>query len=389
MMSMRGYSKHYLIYSIGLIFGLGSPLIGKYTSEHTPVGDYGSIIARSADSIKNAVVEKVVFYPHGGTFATKNIERNGVLVRYEDAQATILMCHGFSCDKFDTAFLRRLFPRGRFNVMNFDFRAHGEKKGNQYCTLGSDEAYDVIAAAQFIRNHPDLKKKPLYVYGFSMGAVAAIEAEAKIEEQRAKTVIPNSVAMAIDAHATIEERGAGHHPQGTLFDAMILDCPFDSAENVIKRGLEQLKFSLFGYTFSVPGRQMLQKYAFHPYVQSLLRIILKAVANMDSRDISMRVFPVDPVKTIAKIAVPICLIHCKKDEKVSIDGIKAVYNNSKASYKTLWITNGRNHFDSFFYNPEKYTEHVRNFLEQALAGSIYHEKKQEIVVDEDDQIMQS
>jgi pimeloyl-ACP methyl ester carboxylesterase len=314
---------------------------------------YGTIVSSNDSLINGARVEKVTFCPEGNCPQEQQdaLKRYGLLVRYPQAEATILLCHGFMCDKFDMGILRRLFPRGRFNVMSFDFRAHGENKKGQYCTLGREEAYDVMAAAKFLRNHPDLKSKPLYVYGFSMGAVAAIEAQAK---------------------------------DSSLFDAMMLDCPFDSAENVIKRGLSHLKLSLFGYSFDVPGKELLQKYAFHPYVQSLVRTVLKAVANMDSSHIAMRVLPIDPVKTVEKIAVPVMYILCRNDEKVSIPGIKSVFNNTKAAYKSLWITNGRRHFDSFFYCPEKYTEKIRTFLDDALNGTLYTVAKQEIIEDEDD-----
>ncbi len=103
----------------------------------------------------------------------------------------------------------------------------------------------------------------------------------------------------------------------------------------------------------MPGRDVLQKYAFHPYVQSLLKMVLKAVAHMDARDIAMRVFPIDPVKTVEKIKVPVLYILCRNDEKVSVDGIKSVFNNTGSSYKILRITNGRRHFDSYFFMPQK------------------------------------
>ena len=97
--------------------------------------------------------------------------------------------------------------------MTFDFRAHGEHCDGQRCTFGRDEHLDVITAAHFLKNHPHLKNKPVIVYGFSMGAVAAIEAQAK---------------------------------DNSLFSAMILDCPFDSSENIIKRSLESMQFTFFG-----------------------------------------------------------------------------------------------------------------------------------------------
>lgn len=319
---------------------------------------YGTTIEIRDDRIKDAVLEKVVLYPKQTASSLNTIERNALLVRYKDATATILICHGFMCDKFDVGFLRDLFPRGQYNFMTFDFRAHGEKRYGQCCTFGRDEAYDVIAAAQFIKNHPDLKDKPVIAYGFSMGAVAAIEAEARASE-----------------HAD----GAN----GQLFTAMILDCPFDSAENVIKRALDNVRFSFFGYEFNMPGRSILQKYAFHPYIQSLVKVALKTISKLDSQDINISIRPVHTALSIKKVHTPCFFIHCKNDEKISVAGIKTVFNNA-SGYKKLWLTNGRRHFDSYFYNPERYTKKVRSFITYVLNNQLQKKKNKKIIEDAND-----
>lgn len=322
---------------------------------------YGATVEVRSDHIKGATLEKVVLYPKQGTNSQNTIERNALLVRYKEAIGTVLICHGFMCDKFDVGFLRDLFPQGQYNFMTFDFRAHGEKRHGQYCTFGRDEAYDVIAAAQFIKNHPDLKDKPLVVYGFSMGAVAAIEAEAKAADN-------------IDG------------TKGSLFAAMVLDCPFDSAENVIKRALDNIKFSFFGYEFNIPGRSILQKYAFHPYIQSLVKIALKAISKLDSQDINISIRPVHTALSIKKVHTPCFFIHCKNDEKVSVSAIKTVFNNA-AGYKKLWVTNGRRHFDSFFYNPELYRKRVVSFVTKyVLNNKVENKKNNRIIEDSNDLI---
>lgn len=272
------------------------------------------------------------------------IERKGILTSYNNAQATIVLCHGFMCDKYDTGILRQLFPKGTFNVFTFDFRAHGEASHNQWCTFGKNESLEVIAAGTFIKNHPTLKNKPLFVYGFSMGAVAAIEAQAQ-------------------------------YP--SLFNGMILDCPFSSSENVIKKALSNAKISILGYEFSLPGKNLLQQYAFNPYVQTLVKYTLKCIANLDSKDINTIIYPLYPVETIKKVSVPCFFIHCRHDEKISTEDAKAVYNNAQG-YKRLWITNGRRHYDSLFFNPEKYRFQVRQFLQSVLDGSYLEQPKEYI-----------
>ena len=309
---------------------------------------FGCVVSREGNTIKNSVIENVVLYAKKNDSSDQKIVRHGRLVKRKNAKGVILLCHGFSCDKNDIGFLRYIFPD--YHTMIFDFRAHGENKEGQFCTLGKYEAYDVIAAAKFLRNHPDLKGLPLLVYGFSMGAVASIEAQAK---------------------------------DSTLFDGMILDCPFDASEKVIKRGLDNKKISIFGYEFNLPGRAILKKYVFHPYIQSFVKAFLKAVTGFGSKGIETFVCPIHPEETIKNVSVPCLFILCRKDEKVSVEGIKSVYYNAASRYKKLWITNGRWHFDSFFYNPEKYAERLKKFADRVVDGSIYKKDKHRIIEDID------
>jgi pimeloyl-ACP methyl ester carboxylesterase len=316
-----------------------------------PCNPYGSSLGcTSADeAIEGATVERIVLYPRQYVDSADTIKRMGILITYKDAVATIVMCHGFMCNKYDQGFLRQLFTRGRYNIVSFDFRAHGEVHDGQVCTFGRDECHDVYAAAQFVKNHPDLKHKPIFVYGFSMGAVAAIRAQAHDD---------------------------------TLFDAMILDCPFDSIENVMRRLIERIKFSICGYQFGLPCCSLIQKCVFHPYVQAFIKPILKTINNMDVRGTVTYFCPVNTLESIRTINVPIFFINCKNDIKVPTQAIKALYEQCSSAYKLLWITNGRCHFDSFFYNPEKYTERVRAFLEGYLQGRMHHTQHQAVIEDQ-------
>jgi pimeloyl-ACP methyl ester carboxylesterase len=311
---------------------------------------YGYIIPEKTKERDDVVVEHVVLHPRAGHCSEETITRRGVLARCKNAKATILVCHGFMCDRYDVGFLRKVFKKSDFNVMTFDFRAHGEDREGQYCTFGRDECLDVIAAAKFLRNHPELQDVPLIVYGFSMGAVSAIEAQ----------------ALALD-----------------LFDAMILDCPFESSEKVIQSGLKELKCTLFGCEFDMPGKEFLQKYAFHPYVQALVKAILKTVAQMDATLVNTNFCPLYPAESAKKITVPTFFIHCKNDQKVPVEQVMNVYENA-AGYKRLWLTNGRRHYDSFFYNPEKYIENVRLFCDQVLNDEIADMDQEDIIEDEED-----
>ncbi len=330
-----------------LVLVIGYPYFPLFSAtECHEGGNCGTIISRDESAIKGVTVENVMIYPKKMANSQEKIMRRAILFKREDAPATVLISHGFMCTKEDIAFLRSLFPS--CNSMIFDMRAHGEDIEGQFCTFGRDEALDVTAAAKFLRQHPDLKGKPLILYGFSMGAVASIEAQAQDK---------------------------------SLFDAMILDCPFDASENIIKRGLDHMKVSIFGYEFTIPGRSVLEKYVFHPYVQSFVKMVLKAVARLDSKSIKTFMYPVFPAESIKSVSVPLFFIHCKNDEMVPLEAVKMVYNNAGSQYKKLWVTNGRRHYDSYFTNPELYAARVDRFTQKIIDGDLVGIHKNRIIED--------
>lgn len=289
----------------------------------------------------DATEESVVIYARESLTSDKKIARKGTLFKRPHAKATVLICHAFSLNQYDVSFLHWVFKD--YNTMTFDFRAHGEDRGDICCTFGRDESYEVVAAAEFIKNHPDLQGLPLIVYGFSMGAVASIIAQAR---------------------------------EKNLFDAMILDCPFDSSDKVIDRGIQQLKLNVFGYEMQMPGSSLLRAYAYNSYVQSLLKKILKAFTKYDIVDINTCVCPVYPEEAIKYVTVPCFFIGCINDDKVPEEAILTVYNGAKG-YKRCWIdTQGRRHYDTIFRQMHTYFYKVDRFIQRMLDGS-YRTKVQE------------
>ncbi len=290
-------------------------------------------ISKEHKYLNGSQLEEISFYAPESSCSNKRSERKGKIIRRKDAIANVLVCHGYMCDKHDVGIFRTVFPN--CNVMTFDFRAHGDSSDNhQYCTFGRDESYDVMAAVDFIKNDKELKDLPRIVYGFSMGAVAAIIAQSQ---------------------------------DMTLFDAMILDCPYDRSENVLRKALEDVRINLFGYSFALPGKNILGDYAFNPYVQSFLKSVLKTVAKLDPTATNTRIFPVNPSDAMKDVSVPCFFIHCRNDEKVPVQAVCNVYDNAKG-FKRLWVTDGRHHFDSFFYNPEAYLYKVNRFIAKVLNG---------------------
>lgn len=296
----------------------------------------------------NASIEHIVFSVPEKNGSEKTILRKGILVTRPQAKATVIICHGFMCNKNDVSFLRSMFFD--YNVMVFDFRAHGENIENQCSSFGVNEVLDLEGAVAYIKSKPELAKIPLIAYGFSMGAVTAILAQSQ-------------------------------NPQ--LFSALILDCPFDSTEMVIHRLIERLSFSVGGYNYGLPGRGLLKKYAYNTSIQSMVKLALKTVAHVGMHDIAICIVPSNTIEAIKKVTVPTLFITCKNDDKAPVDAVRAIYHN-KPGYKRLWLTNGRTHFDSFFYNPEKYTHKVRSFVKKFLDDTLKNKVQAKIVEDMDD-----
>jgi fermentation-respiration switch protein FrsA (DUF1100 family) len=89
----------------------------------------------------------------------------------------VILCHGLASSKSNQLILGRRLVPGGFNVLAFDFRAHGESDG-QLTTFGALEKRDVLAAVHWVReNHPAQSQK-VFGVGASMGAAALIAAAA-------------------------------------------------------------------------------------------------------------------------------------------------------------------------------------------------------------------
>lgn len=294
--------------------------------------------------------EYVTFYSRYDAWSNEHIARRGILVTRNYAKATVLIMHGYTSSKIDMGFLRLLFSP--YNLLLFDFRAHGEDIEGQASTFGCDEVYDVVAAVDFLRSHPLTKNLPIIGYGFSMGAVTAIQAQA-------------------------------HDPQ--LFMALILDCPFDSTEALIKRGLDsfmgRLYIPWFGY-YEIPGKSFLEQHATDPWVRPILFFFLRVFAHMDARGIYTLPKKVSCLESIKNIIVPTQFITCYADDRVPVDAVVHVYQEARG-YKRLWITKGVRHFGSIFNNPELYQQMVTNFIEKVLHNIIKKEKQERVLIDMD------
>src|SRR5439155_25632311 len=95
-----------------------------------------------------------------------------------ESARTVVFCHGLSATKATQLSLTRQLVPGGYNVLAFDFRAHGES-GGQLTTFGDLERRDVLGAVRWLRaDHPDACRR-LVGLGTSTGGAALIAAAAE------------------------------------------------------------------------------------------------------------------------------------------------------------------------------------------------------------------
>jgi len=102
---------------------------------------------------------------------------------------TIIIAHGLGASKSDFVNLSGFLSSNGFNVLLFDFRAHGESEGKS-CSLGLKEQLAITAAVDYIISRADLKNKSIGLYGFSLGGAAGILSASN--DQRIKAIVADT-----------------------------------------------------------------------------------------------------------------------------------------------------------------------------------------------------
>lgn len=298
-----------------------------------------SLLERDIANMKQALSElhlKNIEFPvqkHRDTRDT--FIRKGVLITRPQALGTVVVCHGFTQSKHEAAFFRTFFPH--FNVLAFDFRAHGDLTDGQYSTIGNDEVYDIKGAVDFVKSVHELKDKPIIGFGFSMGAVTLIQAQAEYPD---------------------------------LFNAMIMDSPFDSSSDCMAASIDRmLTVKLFGQKYRIPGKKVMMKCLYCERLQPVMRQVFRYATGFKTFGAQTKFVPVLPIENAPKITIPCYFITCEKDQKVPVGCVRRLYNAVLAPYKRLWITKGIRHCGSCLDSPELYAYRVNKFIHNVLNNS--------------------
>lgn len=306
---------------------------------------YGDQIKNIKKYMQDLRVEHISFESKENEFSDRMFTRNGFLMIRPQALGTVIFCHGYTHSKHESFFFKTFFPH--FNALAFDFRAHGELTQGQCSTVGADEIYDVLAAVNFVKNHPELKNKPIIGFGFSMGAVSLLRAQSRWQN---------------------------------LFDMLILDSPFDSGYECMSKALDNLmNIRIFGRVYHVPGKTLIMKSLYSERLSPFIKYIFKLVTGFNPNKTPTKFVHVAPIEGANRIKIPCLFFACVKDNKVPVDAVRRLYEAVDSPFKRMWITQGIKHCSSYLTNPEGYWYKMNKFVKKVLENDM---KVKEKIIDE-------
>lgn len=246
-------------------------------------------------------------------FVSKDgLKLSGILTKRNNPKANIIVCHGYQSRKEFVADFIDMFSD--YNVLIFDFRAHGQSSG-KLRTIGCHEYKDVIAAAEFLNSNTKKNKLipnklPTIILGSSMGGSAALKA-VELEQN--------------------------------ICDALILDSSFADLNNVIYNAFKAKSGGLPVIPF-VP--------------------ILKKMVNLLG---SCKVEEMKPLESLKKIDKPILFIHSCVDGIVPPNDSLLMYSECLNPKKKIWIGPKCKHAGLRKEFADLYKSKINKFLKLVLS----------------------
>ena len=299
------YSTAVLVTAAAIIVGISYQVLGKLTF----AGDriiYGKKLSDlvqdiRVEMVKNPDLSPISFKSTGG------LTLAGYMITRKNAKANAVFCHGYRSTKELMYAMLDIFPD--WNILLFDFRAHGMSDGN-VTSIGYNEYEDVITAAQTMRKIAQENKTqqlPFILLGISMGGAASLKA---VEHQ------PN------------------------LCDALIIDSTYARLSNTI--------FKAFSTKAHLP------LYPFFPVIKYLFQYFAACDIHM-----------MNPEDSVLKIKQPILFIHSVRDSYISSANALRLYAGVQNQNSKLWIAPECRHGWLHSYFPEAYRHKCLHFLNHA------------------------
>lgn len=114
-------------------------------------------------------------------------------------EKTLICLHGYAASRWYEVYMKpllRILKKEHYNLLYFDFRAHGKSDGGR-TTFGYMEYMDLKVALDWLQDNHGEKCKRIGVIGYSMGGLVAIKGIA--EDERLDCAVADSPPINMDA----------------------------------------------------------------------------------------------------------------------------------------------------------------------------------------------
>ena len=238
--------------------------------------------------------------------ATDGVLLEGWKISAGSDRRWIVLCHGVGSNRADLLEIAAGLYSAGFNLLLFDFRAHGGSRG-RVTSFGWHEQRDLEGALAFLGQQSEVPASSYGVYGISMGGAVVLMVAARDER----------------------------------LGAVAVDSPYPNLEETLGRHL----------TLMYP----LPKLPFLWFVLATYRL-------------RFGIWPrrVSPEESAARISPrPLLLIHGAQDPRMPLEGTRRMFEQA-GEPKTLWVIEGAGHLEGFASDPNAYRLRLARFFQSCL-----------------------
>ena len=274
----------FLIVSILSIYLIGTFLI---KANPTKIGELPSDISH---------IRAVTFLSKSGS------KLKGWILEAKQGKGGVLLLHGVRSNRLQMLDRAKFLQKEGYDVLLFDFQAHGESKG-KYITFGYLESLDVESAYDYLEDR--LCNPTIAVIGVSLGGASALLSEVK-----------------------------------TKAKIMILESVYPSIKQAID---DRMKIYLgsFGH-----------------YLSPLLTMQLEPRVGISVDDLR-------PIDEISKIKGVVLVVAGENDVHTTLKESKEIFDKAHEP-KELWVIKGAKHVDFDKFLGKEYEEKILDFLDEYM-----------------------